>query len=139
MPEWKIIGADTETIDGKLWLFSTEKGVWEIDTFKDLIEIIYNRIHLSKWKKTAKSGRGNKLRGFSPLEYFFWNLKFDAQAVFRLLSEEVVFNLIMSKEEGREGEVGQNKIVVNVDTGDFYPVVEGKMIMLDYLEGKSYG
>ena len=138
MPERKMIGADTETIGGKLWLFSTEKGVWEIDTFKDLMEVIFSPKHMSKWKKTKKSGRGNKLRGWSPVEFFFWNLKFDAQAIFRLLTPRVVESLIESKEEGREGELGQNKIRVNVHTGDFHPIVKGQMIELDYLEGKSF-
>lgn len=138
MPERKMMGADTETVGGKVWLFSTEKGVWEIDSFSDLIEVIYSRPHLSKWKKTAKSGRGKKYRGFSPMEFFFWNLKFDAQAVFRTLQDDVVLSLISSKEEGREGDIGQNKIIVNADTGGFGPEVEGRMVMLDYLEGKTF-
>ena len=39
---WNMIGADTETIEGKLWLFSTEKGVWECATFNHLIQILYD-------------------------------------------------------------------------------------------------
>ena len=30
----QICGADTETIDGRCWLFSTEHGVWEVDYSK---------------------------------------------------------------------------------------------------------
>ena len=138
MPVRKMMGADTETIAGRVWLFSTEKGVWEIDSFLDLMKVIYSRPHVSKWKKTEKSGRGKKLRGFSPMDFFFWNLKFDAQAIFHLLSDEVVLSLIGSRQEGREGELGKNKIVVNADTGDFEPVVRGRMVELDYLEGKSF-
>ena len=36
----KICGADTETIDGKVWLFSTEFGVWEVETFAELILVL---------------------------------------------------------------------------------------------------
>ena len=105
MPERKMMGADTETVNGKVWLFSTEIGVWEIKSFYDMMTCIYSKPHLSKWKKTKKSGRGRKLRGFSPMEFFFWNLKYDAQAIFRTLHDNVVKDLIMSKEEYREKEL----------------------------------
>ena len=57
--DFQICGADTETINGKVWLFSTEFGVWEIETFSDLIQVLYNRKHARKWK----SGRGNRKTG----------------------------------------------------------------------------
>ena len=98
LPERKMMGADTETVNGRVWLFSTEKGVWEIDSFSDLMDAIYQRPHLSKWKKTKASGRGPNLRGFSPMEFFFYNLKFDAQAVLRLLDDEVILTLLASRE-----------------------------------------
>ena len=44
MPERKMMGADTETIEGRVWLFSTEKGVWEIESFADLMRVIYSQI-----------------------------------------------------------------------------------------------
>jgi hypothetical protein len=137
MPIRKMMGCDTETIKGKVWLFSTEKGVWEIEDFSSFMDIIYSRPHLSKWKKSAKSGKGKKLRGFSPMEFFLWNLKFDAQAIFHLLDDEVILSLMNSKEQGREGELGNNKIIINADTGGFEPEVKGRMVQLDYLEGKS--
>lgn len=136
LPERKMMGADTETVNGRVWLFSTEKGVWEIDSFSDLMDAIYQRPHLSKWKKTKASGRGPNVRGFSPMEFFFYNLKFDAQAVLRLLDDEVVLTLLASRE--REGEIGKTKIIINADTGSFEPEVEGRMVELDYLEGKSF-
>ena len=136
LPERKMMGADTETVGGKVWLFSTEKGVWEIDSFSDLMDAIYQRPHLSKWKKTKASGRGPNLRGFSPMEFFFYNLKFDAQAVLRLLDDEVVLTLIGSTE--REGDIGKTKVIVNADTGAFGPEVDGRMVELDYLEGKAF-
>ena len=104
MPVRKMMGCDTETIAGRVWLFSTEKGVWEISDFASFMDVLYSRPHLSKWKKTAKSGKGKKVRGFSPLEFFLWNLKFDAQAIFHLLEDDAVLTLIESREEGREGE-----------------------------------
>lgn len=137
MPERKMMGADTETVNGKVWLFSTEKGVWEIKSFYDMMTCIYSKPHLSKWKKTKKSGRGRKLRGFSPMEFFFWNLKYDAQAIFRTLHDNVVKDLIMSKEEYREKELGKNKIIVNAKTGNYGPKVNGEMVELEYLEGKN--
>jgi hypothetical protein len=137
MPIRKMMGCDTETIAGRVWLFSTEKGVWEISDFASFMDVLYSRPHLSKWKKTAKSGKGKKVRGYSPMEFFLWNLKFDAQAIFHLLEDDVVLTLIESREEGREGELGRNKIIVNADTGGFKPEVKGRMVELDYLEGKS--
>ena len=138
MPVRKMMGCDTETIAGRVWLFSTEKGVWEISDFSSFMDVLYSRPHLSKWKKTAKSGKGKKLRGFSPMEFFLWNLKFDAQAIFHLLQDEVVLSLMASRDEGREGELGKNKIIVNADTGGFTPEEKGRMVELDYLEGKSF-
>lgn len=137
IPEWKVIGADTETKKGKCWLFSTEAGVWEIETFNDIMNMIYHeRKHLSKWKKGTTNSRGKKRRGFSPKEFFFWNLKFDCQAVLRLLSDEVVLKLLASKD--REGDIGRTKIIINADTGNFTPEIEGRMVELDYLEGKAF-
>ena len=122
MPEWKICGADTETVQGRVWLFSTEFGVWEIDEFADLILVLYNRKHAKKWK----TGRGKKQtssRGLSTREFFFWNLKFDVNAaVLRLLPDDVVDGLLESEKQR-----------VHVDLGETHGVVE---IELNYLEGK---
>lgn len=51
MSEKKICGADTETVNGRVWLFSTEHGVWEIDSFTDLLEVLYSNTHAKKWKR----------------------------------------------------------------------------------------
>ena len=127
---WNMMGADTETIEGKVWLFSTEKGVWRTPTFAHLMQVLYNDDHTKKWRK------GNGKKGRRCYEYFFWNLKFDAQAVLRTLSEQVILDLITSKEV--EGEISSNKVVINVDTADYLPIVEGRMVELTYLEGKSF-
>ena len=42
---WNMIGSDTETVEGKVWLFSTEKGVWECPTFAHLMRVPYNDDH----------------------------------------------------------------------------------------------
>lgn len=89
----KIMGADTETIDGKIWLLSTETGVYEIDTFEDLICAFYHPTHCKIWRagsRTSSSARGarNASKGYSPAEFFYFNLKYDAQAIFRLIGEE---------------------------------------------------
>lgn len=126
MPEWKIMGADTETIHGRVWLFSTEKGVYEINTLADLMDVMFDRDHARSWKKSRKSASKNgALRGLSSCEYFFWNLKFDAQAIMKLLCDEAIEQLL-----GEEG-----KTTVNADTGGFEDV-GGRMVELDYLEGK---
>ena len=126
MPEWKICGADTETIKGKVWIFSTEHGAYEINTLSDLMEVLFDRDHARTWKKSRKSASKNgELRGLSSKEYFFWNLKFDAQAIMKLMCDEAIEKLI-----GFEG-----KARVNADTGDFTEVA-GRMIEFDYLEGK---
>ena len=125
---WNMIGSDTETIEGKLWLFSTEKGVWECPTFNHLIQILYDEKHCRRWRKSGKAG-------YVCLEHFFWNLKFDAQAVLRMLHPKVMWDLTASKTT--EGEVGNNKVIINADTGNYTPEVNGRMIKLSYLEGKS--
>ena len=126
---WNMMGADTETIEGKIWLFSTEKGVWRTPTFAHLMQVLYNDEHTKKWRNGKRKGR-------RCYEYFFWNLKFDAQAVLRTLSEQVILDLITSREI--EGEIATNKVVINVDTADYLPIVEGRMVELSYLEGKSF-
>jgi len=125
-PEWKIIGADTETIEGCVWLFATENGVWQPTTFGDVVDICTMRCHVSKWKKSKATSGGAK-RGFSPKEFFFYNLQFDAQAVFKLLSERAITSLL-----------SEGKCTVNADSGDFLPKVEGRMCKLKYLEGKLF-
>ena len=125
---WNMIGADTETIEGKLWLFSTEKGVWECRTFNHLIQVLYNNKHSRRWRKSGKAG-------YVCLEYFFWNLKFDAQAVLRMLHPKVMWDLTASITT--EGDIGNNKVLINADTGNYTPNVKGRMIEISYLEGKS--
>jgi len=125
---WNMIGSDTETVEGRLWLFSTEQGVWECPTFNHLMSVLYNDAHTRKWKKGGKRGR-------RCLQHFYWNLKFDAQAILRLLHPEVAEALTASRDH--EGEIASNKVTVNADTGNFGPERSGRMVELSYLEGKS--
>lgn len=122
MPEWKICGADTETIDGKIWLFSTEKGVWEIDSFKTLILTLYNRHHARKWKSGRGDGRKAK-RGYSTLSFFFWNLKYDVQSILRFWNQETITRLVAGE-----------KVIIREEM----PVVGEVEFELNYLEGKHF-
>ena len=111
----KICGADTETVDGKVWLFSSEYGVWEINSMRDLIDVLWNDEHASKWKQ----GRGKNQktsRGLSTKEFFFWNLKFDGQAVMKLCSDEEIDSIL----NGEETEVK----------------MDGGSVKIKYLQGK---
>jgi len=111
----KICGADTETVDGKVWLFSSEFGVWEINSMRDLIDVLWNDEHASKWKQ----GRGKNQktsRGLSTKEFFFWNLKFDGQAVMKLCSDEEIDSIL----NGNETEVK----------------MDGGSVKIKYLQGK---
>ena len=122
LSDWKICGADTETVDGRVWLFSTEFGVWEVDTFADLLMVLYNRKHARKWKQGRGKSRKTS-RGMSTREFFFWNLKFDAQAaILRLIDDDSV-NLLL------EGETATISVALPEPHGE----VE---IELHYLEGK---
>jgi len=94
MNEGRICGADTETVEGRLWLFSTEMGVWECDDFSDLISVLYNQKHRRLWKQ-GKRGKRKTSRGLSTHEFFFYNLKFDCQAILRLFDDSTVDSLLM--------------------------------------------
>jgi len=113
----KICGADTETIEGKVWLFSTEYGVWEIKTFRDLIDVMFNKHHSQIWKQ----GRGKNQktsRGKSTKEFFFWNLKYDCQAIFKLFSDEII-----------DGLLNGDKVTINLEEDE---------VEMKYLEGKFF-
>ena len=118
----KICGADTETVDGRVWLFSTEFGVWEIDTLADLLMVLYNRKHSKKWKQGRGKNRKTS-RGMSTKEFFFWNLKFDVQAAILHLIDDDSVNLLLESEPA----------TVWVDLPAPHGTVE---IELHYLEGK---
>jgi len=124
LPHSKIMGADTETVDGKVWLFSTEEGVWEIETWADMVEVLWNDKHSSTWKQ----GRGKNQktsRGLSTKEFFFWNLKYDCQAVLKLCSDEEILSIL----EGNETEVvaGKGTIKIKYLEGKFMSIQPVKM------------
>ena len=124
----RMMGADTETIKGRVWLFSTEVGVWTIKTFGDLLAVLYDPVHATWWRQGArgKKAKGKKRRkstGISTKQFFFYNLKFDAQAILHLLPDEVVSELIDGNKQTH---------VVDFPLGD--PVT----VELSYLEGKHF-
>ena len=122
LPEWKIMGADTETVGGKIWLFSTEKGVWEIDSFEKLILTLYNRQHSRKWKSGRGDGRKSK-RGYSTYHYFFWNLQFDVQSILKFWDQETITRIIAG-----------DKVIITENIAT-YGEIEFE---ISYLEGKHF-
>ena len=73
---WKgerMVGADTETIEGVVWIFSTEFGVWNVRKFTDLIAICTDKNHSNKWARGRGSRSSGTNRGISAHEFFFWN------------------------------------------------------------------
>jgi len=98
-------------------LFSTEYGVWEIDTLQTLIEVMFNKEHRSKWKQ-GKGKKQKTSRGYSTKEFFFWNLKFDAQAILKLLKDEEI-----------DGLLNGDKVTVDCERGK---------VEMKYLEGKFF-
>jgi hypothetical protein len=122
----RMMGADTETVKGGVWLFSTERGVWEISDFGQLAAILWSKEHSRKWKKGKKGSSQKSNRGIAPVEFFFWNLKFDSQAIFHLLPDDDVLELM------DEGEVTIYDIPVLTQGGDS----EAVDFRLKYIEGK---
>ena len=114
----KICGADTETLKGKVWLFSTEFGVWEVDDIGKLIEVCFNKYHSYKYTRTRKKGKVEK--SMTTKEYFFYNLKFDAQALMKTMDDKDIEVLL---------DEGKIRIFVN----SFGREME---IEITYLEGK---
>jgi hypothetical protein len=117
-----IMGADTETVHGRVWLFSTERGVWEIETFADLVDILWNKEHSRQWKKGKVSNKNKNARGITPVQMFFWNLKFDAQAILHLIDDDIVLDILADNQAAFETTLNDGSEVV---------------FEIRYLEGKS--
>lgn len=121
----KMCGADTETIDGNIWLFSTEFGVWEINTLGDLIAVLYNKKHAKSWssgKKANKKLKRKATRGITTKQFFFWNLKYDAQSIMHFLEPSQIDTLLVG-----------DKVKVYCTPTNYDEEIE---ITLKYLEGK---
>ena len=87
----RICGADTETLGGAIGLFSTEFGVWEVSTISQLLEVMFNPVHSYRYSRK----RGKKLqKSITTKQYFFYNLKFDAQAILKTLDEKDILSLL---------------------------------------------
>lgn len=119
----RICGADTETINGTIHLFSSEFGVWEINSFKDLVLVLYNEKHGRAWRNGNNLKKGQKSRsGYTTKEFFFWNLKYDCQAVMKLFSNCEIETLL-------EGD--KLKVLIEIDDEEI-------IFELKYLEGKYF-
>ena len=126
--EYQICGADTETLHGCADLFSWESPVRtpegthfeshveQVDTLYDVLICCISSGHY--WRKSKRNG-------WTVPQFFFYNLKFDAQAILKLLSIRAIHEIM------EEGEV-----TVNAMTGDFLPI-NGPMVKMSYLEGKA--
>ena len=113
----RICGADTETLQGKIWLFSTEFGVWEVRTISELIEVMFNHHHSYRYSRK----RGKKLqKAVTTKNFFFYNLKFDAQAILKTLDEADIRHLL-----------DNDKLTIFINAFDKEMELE-----ISYLEGK---
>lgn len=93
----KICGADTETLGGKIWLFSTEYGVWEVEDLGQLLEVIFNKEHSYRYSRLSKAKRKKSKATnlhITTKEFFFWNLKFDASAIMKTFSEKEIETIL---------------------------------------------
>lgn len=113
----RICGADTETLGGSIWLFSTEFGVWEVRTISQLLEVMFNTTHSYRYSRK----RGKKLqKSITTKQYFFYNLKFDAQAILKTLDEKDIISLLEN-----------DKLTIFIEVFDKEMELE-----ISYLEGK---
>jgi len=95
-------GIDTETLDGKCYLITFEKAkqdrktkLWELypvahytNSFEDVLNAV-----LEGGRSWFKGGKN----GFTHPDYFFWNLKFDAQAILKHLPNEIIDLVYLNK------------------------------------------
>ena len=101
MSDRKICGADTETLGGKIWLFSTEFGVWEVDSLGKLIEVIFNKEHSYRYARNSKAKRKKSKKNhyhIATKEFFFWNLKFDANAIMKTWTDQDILKILETDE-----------------------------------------
>lgn len=134
----EICGADTETLDGKVWLFSTEYGVWEVNSFGDLLKAMLNDAHVKEWERGANSGSSfHAKKGYSVKQFFYWNLQFDSQAMLKWLDFADLEKLLNEQEI---------TIFTNIDEREFLlkiKYLEGKYLCFDpvnlYMDGRKVG
>ena len=127
----KMCGADTETVDGKVWLFSTEFGVWEINSLQDLVDVLWNKDHATRWKQ-GKGKKQKTTKGLSSKEFFFWNLKYDCQAVLKLFSDDEILSIMNGGDEKIDEKTGKvKKVPTRVKMGNYE-------VEIKYLEGKYF-
>lgn len=95
-------GIDTETLQGKAYLITYEQArqnrkskVWElypvahyVETFEDVMNAL-----LEGGRTWFKGGK----YGFTHPDYFFWNLKFDAQALTKHLPNRIIDLIYLNK------------------------------------------
>ena len=87
-----IMGCDTETVEGRAWLVSFEDSVFEVESFTQMIEMIYHSISRTYQGPYKKKGKRATYRSCPSL--FFWNLGFDANAILKWLSPDLIEEIV---------------------------------------------
>lgn len=122
-----VRGADTETLDGKCFMLSLEYGsqdrksrewtleprLYYTDTFKDVLDAF-----LDCGKLYYKKGKV----GFTHPSYFYWNLKFDSQALLKHLPNRLIDEIYINKKVQFDFETYE--IVDWEEEGDYSNTVE---------------
>lgn len=137
----EMCGADTETIAGRVWLFSSEFGVWEVSDFDGLLEALFAEEHRTEWRRGANSKPGKQgNKGFKIQQFFFWNLKFDAQAMFGHLTDAQIHSLLEGEKCSVWAEVFGEHIEFKMKylEGKFVEIAPVKWRIGEHLMGKAY-
>ena len=113
-----IMGCDTETVDGRAWLVSFEEAGFEVESFPQMIEMIYHSTSRTYQGPYKKKGKRATYRSCPNL--FFWNLGFDANAILKWLDPDLIEEVV---ENGRVR---------------FFTTIEGQRVRMtiEYIEKK---
>ena len=128
-------GIDTETLDGKVYLMTYEKAkqnrktkIWDLEPvayYTDSFEDVMNGL-LEGGRTWFKGGK----MGFTHPDYFFWNLKYDAQAILKLTGNKVCDEIYLEKS------VSFNYTTLEIVDGDDESLDHSKTVKAFYLPKK---
>ncbi len=117
-----VLGADTETIGGKAAMLTLESCVKEnyimktveVESLDDILGAMLDEGYVYAATKKFKNGGFGRKWFLSTPNWFYWNLKYDAQAILKHLPDEVIDVLYLTGETKYEfnykGETGTVKI-----------------------------
>ena len=133
LQSFQMIGADTETIDGCADLFSYEaikrtgtgkdatyEFIPKVKRVESMLDVMIIGIEVGhRWKCGGK-------KGWTIPQMFFWNIKYDMQAVMKFMSKRAINELTT-----------QSSVTINARTGDLLPKGKGQpMVEITHLEKK---